>query len=186
VPQLAQTEAPDQPKPDLSTLLTPPPPTVVPTEAPRPSIAEIPSPDPLTRQSAEPESRPSTEPLQPLASARAPDPAPRPAPPPEPEPVRRPARVAQMLALAHHLQAAIDQGHCRDRADLARTLDLTRARITQLLDLILLAPDIQEELLFLEAVDGAEPLSPRALRPIARRATWRAPHPGRRRRRPPR
>jgi len=95
------------------------------------------------------------------------------APPPEPEPVRRPARVAQMLALAHHLQASIDQGHCRDRADLARTLDLTRARITQLLDLTLLAPDIQEELLFLEAVDGAEPLSTRALRPIARRATWR-------------
>jgi hypothetical protein len=63
---------------------------VVPTEAPRPSIAEIPSPDPLTRQSAQPESRPSTEPLQPLASARAPDPAPRPAPPPEPEPVATP------------------------------------------------------------------------------------------------
>lgn len=90
MPQLAQAETPDQPKPDLSSLLTPPPPTVVPTEAPRPSIAEIPSPDPLTRQSAEPESRPSTEPLQPLASARAPDPAPRPAPPPEPEPVAVP------------------------------------------------------------------------------------------------
>jgi hypothetical protein len=87
MPRLAETEVPPDQRPDLSNIMIPPPPTVVPTEAPRPSIALIPSPDPLTRQAAEPESRPSTEPLQPLASARVPEPAPRPAPPPEPEPV---------------------------------------------------------------------------------------------------
>jgi hypothetical protein len=42
-------------------------------------------------------------------------------PPPKPEPVRRPAEVARMLALARHLQSAID------RAAVARKLGLTRA-----------------------------------------------------------
>jgi len=59
-----------------------------------------------------------------------------------PEPVRRPARVAIMLALAHKIQQAIDGGVVRDRAEVARRLGLTRARVTQLLDLALLAPDI--------------------------------------------
>ncbi len=87
MPFLPETDvAPDEP-PDLADLLIPPPPTVVPTEAPRPSIALIPSPDSLPRQAAEPESPPSTEPLQPLAAAPTPEPAPRPTPPPEPEPV---------------------------------------------------------------------------------------------------
>ena len=88
MPLLSQTETPPDQRPDFSDLLIPPPPVVVPTEAPRPSIALVPSPDPLKRQAETPESPPSTEPLQPLASAPPPpDPAPRPAPPPEPEPV---------------------------------------------------------------------------------------------------
>ncbi|MCG8425125.1 MAG: hypothetical protein MJE77_45170 [Proteobacteria bacterium] len=89
-----------------------------------------------------------------------------------PEPVRRPAHVARMLAFAHRLQAAIDRGDYRDRADLARSLGLTRARITQLLDLTLLAPDIQEHILFLEAIDGTEPISERSLRSSTRIMSW--------------
>jgi hypothetical protein len=87
MPILTEADTPLDETPDFADLLIPPPPTVVPTEAPRPSIALIPSPDPLPRQAAEPESPPATEPLQPLAAAPAPEPAPRPAPPPEPEPV---------------------------------------------------------------------------------------------------
>ena len=105
--------------------------------------------------------------------------------PPEPkpvhEPVRRPARVAQMLAFAHGLGAAIERGDFRDQADAARHFQLTRARITQLMNLTLLAPDIQEQVLFLEAVDGREPMSERDLRTViyagdwgAQRAQWRA------------
>ena len=93
-------------------------------------------------------------------------------PPPKPEPVRRPAKVAQQLALAHHLQAAIDRGAVADRADVARKLGLTRARVTQLLDLLLLAPDLQDAVLALEAVDGAEPMAERALRAVAHAGTW--------------
>lgn len=87
-------------------------------------------------------------------------------------PVRRPARVAQALALAHRLQTAIDRGDYRDRAELARQLGFTRARVTQLLDLLLLAPDIQERVLDLEAVDGVEPMAERALRSIVGHGSW--------------
>jgi len=85
---------------------------------------------------------------------------------------RFPARVARMLAIAHHLQAAIDRGQLFDRAHAARCLGMTRARLTQICDLLLLAPDIQEELLFLETVDGLEPFAERELRPIARYRRW--------------
>lgn len=91
---------------------------------------------------------------------------------PPPAPVRRPAHMARMLALAHHLQSAIDRGLVPDRAEVARRLGLTRARVTQLLDLLLLAPDLQDEVLHLEAVDGLEPLSERALRAVAHAGMW--------------
>jgi len=35
-----------------------------------------------------------------------------------------------MLALAHHLQGAVDHGVVADRAAVARKLGLTRARVT--------------------------------------------------------
>ena len=93
-------------------------------------------------------------------------------PPPKPEPVRRPAKIARMLALAHHLQNAIDRGLVADRAAVARKLGLTRARVTQLLDLLLLAPDLQEAVLAMEAVDGVEPMAERTLRSVAHAGAW--------------
>ena len=93
-------------------------------------------------------------------------------PPPNPDLVRRPARVARMLALAHHLQGAIDRGLVPDRATVARRLGLTRARVTQLLDLLLLAPDLQLKVLELEAVDGVEPVSERELRRVVHAGSW--------------
>jgi hypothetical protein len=93
-------------------------------------------------------------------------------PPVVPEPVRRPARVAVMLALAHKIQQAIDRGAVQDRAEVARRLGLTRARLTQLLDLTLLAPDIQASILELQSVDGVEPMSERALRDIVHAENW--------------
>jgi hypothetical protein len=95
-------------------------------------------------------------------------------PAPPPEPVCRPARVAIMLALAHKIQDAIDRGVVRDRAEVARRLGLTRARLTQLMDLTTLAPDIQEKILFLESVDGVEPMSEHTVRSTAQVAFWPA------------
>jgi len=93
-------------------------------------------------------------------------------PPAPPEPVRRPARIALMLALAHKIQDAIDRGVVRDHVDAAQKLGLTGGRVTQLLNLTLLAPDIQEELLFAESIDGVEPISERRIRRMIRFAGW--------------
>jgi len=79
-----------------------------------------------------------------------------------------------MLAFAHGLGAAIERGDFRDQADAARHFELTRARITQLMNLTLLAPDIQEQVLFLEAVDGREPMSERDLRTVIGAGDWTA------------
>ncbi len=107
-------------------------------------------------------------------------------PPPPPPTVRRPARIARMLAFAHRIEAAIARGEYRDRADAARQLAVTRARLTQLMDLTLLAPDLQEQILFSEAVDGVEPMAERALRAAIHAGSWaeqRAKWPAARRRR---
>jgi hypothetical protein len=59
----------------------------------------------------------------------------------------RPRRLAIMLALAWKVQEAIDRGEVKSRAEAARRLGVTRARVTQVLRLTLLAPEIQEEIL---------------------------------------
>jgi predicted XRE-type DNA-binding protein len=94
------------------------------------------------------------------------------APAPPPAPVPRPARVAVMLALAHQIQRAIEGGKLANQAEAARRLGLTRARLSQLLDLTLLAPDIQERVLFLEAGAGTQPLGERVLRRVVRLSSW--------------
>jgi hypothetical protein len=83
-----------------------------------------------------------------------------------------PARVARQLALAHALQGRIESGEFQDQAEMARALSFTRARISQLLDLLLLAPDIQEQILFLEFLPGRQPLNEVHLRPVVRLALW--------------
>jgi len=85
---------------------------------------------------------------------------------------RRPAKVALMLALAHHIQAAIDRGLVPDRSTVARRFGLTTARLTQVLDLLLLAPDIQAHLLELEAIDGREPLTEKHVRSLCLVRYW--------------
>src|SRR5664280_2017417 len=87
-------------------------------------------------------------------------------------PVRCPARVAVTLALAHKVRQAILSGEIQDQADAARKLGLTRARLSQILDLTNLAPDLQEQILFLEAIDGREVLTERALRGVIRATAW--------------
>jgi hypothetical protein len=58
-------------------------------------------------------------------------------------------RVTRLLVQAHHFQRMLDRGEAADLADIARRFRLSRARVTQVMDLTLLAPDIQEEILFL-------------------------------------
>lgn len=65
-------------------------------------------------------------------------------------------------------RAATDQ-----LADLARLGYVTRARITQIMNLLNLAPDIQEEILFLpRTVKGHDPIREKDVLPIAAVPQW--------------
>ena len=89
------------------------------------------------------------------------------------EPRGRIPRVARLLALAHHIDRKIADGEIRDWADAARRLRLTRARMTQIANLLLLAAAIQNEVLSMEpVVEGRDPVTERQLRPIAAEADW--------------
>lgn len=82
-------------------------------------------------------------------------------------------KAAVCLALANRFDQLIRDGEVRDYADLARLGRVTRARLTQLMDLLLLAPDIQEEILALPAVEvGHDPIHERHLRAIAAVLDW--------------
>jgi hypothetical protein len=78
-----------------------------------------------------------------------------------------------MLAVAHALVDLLAEEGAPNRAKLAKALGMSEARLSQLLDLVMLAPDIQEELLFLEVAPGREPIPERALRHVVRALDWR-------------
>ena len=60
-------------------------------------------------------------------------------------------RITRLMALAIKFQNMVDRGEVRDYADLARLGYVSRARLTQIMNLLLLAPDIQEQLLLPES-----------------------------------
>ena len=61
-----------------------------------------------------------------------------------------------------------------DYAELAQLGQVTRARMTQFMNLLNLAPDIQETLLFLPPVEhGKNPLTERELRTVVVETSWR-------------
>ncbi len=60
-------------------------------------------------------------------------------------------RISRYMALAIHFEDLIREGVVADYADLARLGHVTRARVTQIMNLRLLAPEIQEDLLQFEA-----------------------------------
>lgn len=83
-------------------------------------------------------------------------------------------RVSRLMALAIRFDGLIGDGVVTDQAELARLGHVTRARLTQIMNLLHLAPDIQEALLFLPRVErGTDPILERQLRPIAAVADWR-------------
>jgi len=97
------------------------------------------------------------------------------APPAPPPPVfGRVPRIARLMALAIRIKRLIDSGEVRDYAELARLGHVTRARVTQIMNLLCLAPDIQEAILFLPPVEsGRDPIRELQLRPITLVPDWR-------------
>lgn len=95
--------------------------------------------------------------------------------PAAPAPARRGRfpRITQVMALALQFQEMIDRGEIRGHADLARLGCVSRERISQIMMLNWLAPDIQETILRLPQTSGGRfHVGEAMLRPIARLPLW--------------
>jgi hypothetical protein len=78
-----------------------------------------------------------------------------------------------LLVQAHLFQRMLETGQARDLADLARRFKLTRARVTQIANYTLLAPDIQAEILGMPpVVPGREPIREPEMRAVLREVLW--------------
>ncbi|MFY7877297.1 MAG: hypothetical protein ACOVQM_17710, partial [Pirellula sp.] len=95
--------------------------------------------------------------------------------PPKPvKPKGRLPRITRYMALAIYYEGLIREGHIHDYAEIATLGHVTRARVTQIMNLRLLAPDIQERLLSLiRIVGGRDVLYLRRLQSIALESDWR-------------
>jgi hypothetical protein len=76
------------------------------------------------------------------------------------------------MALAIKFQDIVDRGEVRDYADLARLGLVTRARLTQIMNLNLLAPDIQEEILGFGGETTTGFAAERYVRPVVSYPAW--------------
>ena len=82
-------------------------------------------------------------------------------------------RLSRLMALAIHFDQLIREGKVADYAELARLGNVTRARVTQIMNLLNLAPQIQEEILCLpETRGGRDPINEHAVRRIPPILDW--------------
>jgi hypothetical protein len=87
----------------------------------------------------------------------------KPKPPKEP----KTPRVVELLRKALEWQALLESGEVRNQAEIARREGLTRARVTQVMGMLRLAPEIQQHVLSLPDMARRPVITERALRPIA-------------------
>ena len=89
-------------------------------------------------------------------------------------PPGRVPRLARFLALALRLEGQLRQGVFKDCGEVARVGHVTRARVSQILSLVHLAPDIQEAILFLPRTQrGRDPVILSEVIPIAMELDWK-------------
>jgi len=91
-----------------------------------------------------------------------------------PMPVGRTPRISRLMALAIRINGLVKNQVIPDYATAARLGHVTRARMSQITNLLHLAPDIQESILFLPLVEsGHDPITERDIRPIAGMPDWK-------------
>src|SRR5205823_4364460 len=89
-------------------------------------------------------------------------------------PPGRVPRLARFMALAVRLDAQLRQGVLKDCAEVARLGHVTGARVSQILSLVNLAPEIQEAILFLPRTQrGRDRVILSEVMPIAMELDWK-------------
>lgn len=90
-----------------------------------------------------------------------------------PEQPGRVPRISRMMALAIWFDELIRKGEVKNFAELARLGQVSRTRVSQIMNLLLLAPEIQQRLLFLpRSCAGREVNRLRQLQRVARIPNW--------------
>ena len=91
-----------------------------------------------------------------------------------PGPVGRIPRVSRLMALAIKLDGLLRSGEITSQRELAAIANVTPARVTQILNLLHLAPELQEALVNLPpVVSGRDTLTERQLRRVSSLSCWR-------------
>ena len=82
-------------------------------------------------------------------------------------------RISRLMALSIRMEEMLRRGEAQDTFDLAELGKVSQPRITQILSLSLLAPDIQEALLGLpRETNGKSKIHERNVRPITQEPLW--------------
>ena len=90
-----------------------------------------------------------------------------------PEQPDRVPRISRMMALAIWFDEHIRKGEVNNFSELAVLGQVCRTRVTQIMNLLLLAPDIQEEILFLPRIEkGPDTLRLKDMQKVAKEANW--------------
>ncbi len=85
----------------------------------------------------------------------------------------RTPRISRLMALAIRCEQLLRSGAVPDATALAALAHVTQPRMTQILNLTLLAPDIQEWLLHLPPVsEGKAEITEKGLRPVCAEMAW--------------
>jgi hypothetical protein len=89
-------------------------------------------------------------------------------------PAGRIPRISKLMALAIRFDGLLRSGVVSDQSELARLAQVTQPRMTQIMNLLHLAADIQEQILFLPPVlKGNDPIHEKMLRPLTAQIDWR-------------
>jgi len=81
--------------------------------------------------------------------------------------------ISRLMALAISMDGLIQTGKVKDYAELATLGRVSPPRITQIMSLLNLAPDIQEEILFLpNSTEKHYPLKLKQIQHLAREPNW--------------
>ena len=82
-------------------------------------------------------------------------------------------RIAKLMALAIRFDEMLAKGVVRSQSDLAKLCHVTQPRMTQIMNLLHLAPDIQEQILFIDASLAEQcRICERAIRPLCLQGNW--------------
>ena len=82
-------------------------------------------------------------------------------------------RISKLMALAIRYDQMLNDGVVESQSELAELLHVSQPRMTQIMNLLHLAPEIQECILFLEDSTERSSCNERNIRSLASKLAWR-------------